>query len=174
MAIVIRDLASIFDDFDRETVVLLDGQNDFKIFRGHNTSKDGVHAIEMRGGGMGDEELAATGVFAGMGHAQGAGGMLFWVTCSLTFNVMTGAAGAGHAAGTFFRVGATALNHEVVDDAVEGESIIKTVLGQFDKIGDREGGGFTEKVEVDIAAIAVDDGLWHAVVLAMFAKYSML
>ena len=56
-----------------------DGSNDVVLFDlinhvhplGH-LAEDGMHSIEMGLGGVGDEELAATGVLPGMGHRQGA------------------------------------------------------------------------------------------------------
>src|SRR5690606_11627785 len=36
-------------------------------------AEDGVHPVEMRLRGMGDEELATTGVLAGVGHRERAG-----------------------------------------------------------------------------------------------------
>jgi len=51
-------------------------------------------------------------------------------------------------AGVFFRVGAAKLQHEIFDDAMEVEAVVKSVLHKIDEIGHRVG----HLVEVELRA----------------------
>ncbi len=51
---------------------------------------------------------------------------------------------------------ATALNHEIGDHAVKGETIIVSSGGEVQEGGDGDGGVFREKGELDVAFVGVD------------------
>lgn len=80
-------------------------------------SKDGVLAVEVWSGEVRDEKLRAVGVGSGVGHGEDAGLVVATVGLAFALELVTGAtrAGAGRA---------TALDHEVRNDAVEVESIV--------------------------------------------------
>ena len=85
-------------------------------------AEDGVLAGEPIGGDCGDEELAAVGAGAGVGHRQFAGLVeLMARALGLILETITGAthAGAGRIA---------TLNHEVGNDAMEDGAVVELVL----------------------------------------------
>ena len=123
-----------------------------------------MHAIEVRGGGVGDKELTATGVWASMGHGEGAGAVALWVVwAKFAIDFVAGATGARHASGTFTAVWAAALDHKVANHAMESETIVKTFFGKFDKVGNGIGGGLRKEVNADkamgVVTIATDMGI---------------
>ena len=83
-----------------------------------------------------DEELRAAGVFAGVGHAEGAALVVLVAAAGFAVDFVAGAAGAGHAFGAGAGVGAAALNHEVGDDAVKFQAVVVAFLGQVDEVLD--------------------------------------
>ena len=105
---------AVDDDFIDE-VAAFDGVDDVLPFGGF--TEDGVLTVEVRGGAMSDEELGAVGVWAGVGHGEHAWLVVTTMSLALALELITWASGAAAA-------GATALNHEVRDDTVEGQSII--------------------------------------------------
>src|SRR3546814_21030573 len=74
----------------------------------------GVCAIQPRGGDVGDEELAAIGAGAGIGHRQHAGFVVAQLRAALILEAVAGVATA-----TAFR--AAALDHEIGDHAMSSE-----------------------------------------------------
>src|SRR5579862_6541258 len=92
-------------------------------------AENGVFAVQPIGGNMGDEELAAVGVGACIGHGKRAGlvfaGIIFYFVRKLISR--TARAGAGRVA---------ALNHEVGNDAMEFDSVVKFFAGEEDEIVD--------------------------------------
>ena len=120
-----------------------DGGDDIVLFDlihhihslGH-LAKDGVHPIEMRLGGVSDEELAATGVLPGVGHGQGAGCMLVGIQVSLTLDLVPGSAGADPRIVRLLRKRISPLDHEVGDNSVELGSIIELAVGQLLEVAD--------------------------------------
>jgi hypothetical protein len=53
------------------------------------------------------------------------------------------------------------LDHEPVDDAMEGEAVVEAGLRQIDKIGDMIGSHVGQEGEVHVAEIGVDGNLFH-------------
>ena len=94
-----------------------------------------------------------------MGHGEGAGLVLLAV--DLTVDLVAGAAGAGHAAGTFTAVGATALGHESGNHTVEGQAVIKAVLGQFHEVGHGVGRIGLKQLQLDRAGVGHHHGFGH-------------
>ena len=116
------------------------------ILTGDDMAEDGMLAVQPGGRHMGDEELAAVGVRAGVGHGEDAGAGVGQARVDLVGEGIAGAAGAG-------AQGAAALNHEIGDDAVELEAVVELValhlgaaaefLGAFseaDEVGHSERG----------------------------------
>lgn len=92
-----------------------DGLDDLKIFA---LTEDAMSTIEVRHGFEGDEELAATGVWTGVGHAQDARLVMTQRGVEFVFDAEAGAASpcAGGIAG---------LNHKVWHDAMEDDARVK-------------------------------------------------
>src|SRR5438034_11777218 len=88
-------------------------------------SENGVDAVKVRLGRMADEELAAAGVLAGVGHGQRSRHVLVDVLLGLALDGVTGAAGA-HAPFPGLGNRVTALNHEVGDHAVELSAVVES------------------------------------------------
>ena len=76
-------------------------------------AEDGVHLVEVRLGRVGDEELAAAGVLAGVGHGQGAGRVLVGVEMGLALDLVPGPAGADPRVVRLLGERIAALDHEV-------------------------------------------------------------
>ena len=103
---------------DRGHVVsLADGVEHVPSF--NHLTKDGMHPIEMGGGSMANEKLAASGIFASMSHGQRASEVLMRIAGGFAFNSVAGATGAVAAR-------ASALNHKIRNHAMEGESIVES------------------------------------------------
>lgn len=66
-------------------IVCIDGVN--HIHPLYYLSKYGVHAIQVGLGAVGDEELAATGVFTCVGHGQSSSAVFMWIY--FTFDSIT-------------------------------------------------------------------------------------
>ena len=100
---------------------------------------------------MADEELraGAVGVLA-PGHGNGAPGVgqriFHAVGRKLALDGVLRSAGA-------VAVGVAALHHEPGDDAVEGESVIKAVVGQIHEVLDGNGGGVAVQFHGDGAVV---------------------
>src|SRR5664279_2467311 len=100
-----------------DAVIALDGLDDLDVGIGDALAEDRVHTVEVAGGAaIADEELAAAGVLAGMGHGHGAQLVLVGVARRLALDLPAWAAGAGHARGAGLGVGAAALDDELGDD----------------------------------------------------------
>ena len=117
--IIFLELAAISDDAGLERSVRgvgaggLDGLNDVHAL--DDLAKDDVLAIEPAGDDGGDEELGAVGVGTAVGHGEEAGlGVAELVVLICELVAVDGLAASAVAAGEV-----TALDHEVLDDAVE-------------------------------------------------------
>ena len=75
-------------------------------------------AVEPGSRDVGHEELAAVGAGARVGHGEETGAVVLQAGGELVGELVAGAAHAG--AG-----GIAALNHEVGDDAVEGDAVVE-------------------------------------------------
>ena len=100
---------------------------------------------------MADEELraGAVGVLA-PGHGNGAPGVgqriFHAVGRKLALDGVLRAAGA-------VAVGVAALHHETGDDAVEGQAIVKPIIGQIHKVLYGNGGGVAVQLHGDGAVV---------------------
>ncbi len=106
---------------------------------------------------MADEELAAGAVrVAGAGHGQDA--LHVRAVVELGLHLVAGAAGAGHAAGADLGIGAASLNHEALDDAVEGRAVIELLAGQLEEVLHGARGDVRPELDGHVAEVGVDDG----------------
>ena len=143
------DLANLGDDFLRSRV--------------RNLTEDGVVVIQVRGRRHGDEELGTVGAWAGIGHGQQEWTveLQLWVELVLELVARATAAGAG---------GVAALNHEVIDDAVEDGAIVERAgllalcvlggvvlfaLGQTDEVFNGYRCVVTEEIDNNIAVVGM-------------------
>src|SRR6185437_2053880 len=92
-----------------------------------NLAKHGVLAIEPVGDNMRNEKLAAVGVGSGIGHRKGPDLVLVGIAPGFILEAVAGAAAAGGG-----RI--AALNHEVIDDAMEHGSVVELLPRQEHKI----------------------------------------
>src|ERR1035437_2744171 len=93
-------------------------------------TEDTVLIVEPRGGGDGDEELAAVGVGSGVGHGEEAVARVFQSGVELVGEFVAGSAPAG-------AFGAAALDHEIRNDAVKNRAVVEWLTG-FGTIGKRD------------------------------------
>src|SRR6266516_3932597 len=98
-------------------------------------SENGVDSVKVRLGSMADEELAAAGVLAGVGHGQRPRHVLVDVLLGLALDGVAGSTGA-HAPFPGLRNGVTALNHEVGDHAVELGAVVESRVRELLEVGD--------------------------------------
>ncbi len=106
-------------------------------------------AVEVRLRGVGDEELAAVGVRARVGHREHAALVAQRVALRL---VAEGVARAARARA----LGAAALDHEVGDHAVELQAVVEAAPRERDEVVDRLRGVLGKQVEHDVAALGLD------------------
>jgi hypothetical protein len=129
------------------------------IVAGYQVAEGGVLMVQKAGIPVADEELATSRIRAGgAGHGNHAANVGFIVKFS--FDFVAGVAGSGHAAGTFFGVGATTLDHETFDDPVESSAIVEFFVGEFFEVFDRFGCDIRPEVEGHFAEGGFDDGLF--------------
>src|SRR6266487_4955932 len=88
-------------------------------------SENGVDSVKVRLGSMADEELAAAGVLAGVGHGQRPRHVLVDVLLGLALDGVAGPTGA-HAPFPGLGNRGTALNHEVGAHAVELSAVVES------------------------------------------------
>lgn len=90
----------------------------------------GVHAVEMLSVGavVADEELAAACVFACMGHGEYAAVVILFFGLGFAFDMPAGAAGAYAGVAGIAAIGASALNDETGDDAMEAQTIVEAIV----------------------------------------------
>jgi hypothetical protein len=96
----------------------------------HNLAEHSVLAVEMRSRAEGDEELAAVGAGAGVGHAERAFAVVLEGRHELVLELGTV---DGRATGTSAS-GVTALDHEAGDDAVEDDVVVFAGSGESGEV----------------------------------------
>src|SRR5690606_5338922 len=100
---------------------------------------------------MGDEELAAVGVGAGVGHGQDPA-LVADAVAGLVLEGIARAAGAGPP-------GTAALDHEVRNDPVEVQAVVEALPGQVHEAGDGHRGLVGEELDGDLATVGVENGV---------------
>src|SRR5437867_8379655 len=108
--------------------------------------------------GVADEELAAPGVLAGVGHGERPRDVLVDVLVGLALDRVSRAA-ATDPSFPALRVGIAALDHEVRDHAVELGAVIETRVRELLEVGDGVGHLVAEQLQLDGAFDGLDDGL---------------
>lgn len=127
-----KEIVSGIENFNfLDFVSACDGVHDIHPI-GHIT-ENGVFAVKVGCGHVGDEELASIGPWAGIGHGENTGAVVFEPSVDFVFKAVAGSAAAG--AG-----GIAALDHELLDDAMEGEAVVVTALREIQEVGDGNGG----------------------------------
>ena len=134
-----------FDGNAGDGVALTDGVNNIHVF---GTPEYGVDAIKMRRRYVRDEELATARVLASVSHRQCTRCMLLRV--DLAVNLVPRTTGSG-------AIGATALNHEVADDAMKGQAIIVNLFHEVGEILNGPGGILLEKLKIDRSFVRYHD-----------------
>ncbi len=95
---------------------------------GGQFTEGGVLLVEEAGFAVADEELAPGAVgMSGPGHGNDAAGVVLVI--KFGGHLVAGITGAGHAAGAGLGVGAAPLDHETLQDPMEGGAIIKALFG---------------------------------------------
>ena len=119
--------------------------------------------VQVRGRGDGDEKLGTVGARPCIGHGQQVGLGEDELGVELVSELVAGAASSG-------TEGATALDHEPVDDTVEGQAVVELASGrltsvrvdvllgaasQADEILDGLGSLIGKEIEDDVAVVGV-------------------
>ena len=105
---------------------------------------------------MGDEELAAAGILAGVSHAQGACGVFVGIEVRLTLDLVAGPPGPYPRVPRFPGQWVAALDHEILDDAVEPGPVVELTVGQLLEIADSARNFGVEQFRLDGAFAGLD------------------
>lgn len=139
-----------------DSVALADTVDHLLVLGGKDLAEDGVLAVEPIRGHVGNEELGAVGALprpgaAGIGHSQQARLGELQVRAALVVKLVAGAAAARS-------LGIAALNHEIRNHAVEGESIVEPLGCQVQEAGRRHRrlGGEHRQVDVPLVCLHRD------------------
>src|SRR5438477_2976362 len=97
-------------------------------------SENGVDSVQVRLGGMTDEELAAAGVLAGVGHGQRPRHVLVDVLLSLALDGIARPPGADPPLPAL-RIGVASLNHEVGDHTAELGAVVESRVRELLEVG---------------------------------------
>ena len=155
-----NDLLRLSRSVTGELSASLNGMNDVHAFA--HGAKDGVVAVQPRGGHGREEELGPAGVAACIRHRKHAGlVVLEGERGRLAGDLPARAAGTGSPGHGILGVRAATLNHEVFNDAVEVESIVVPVLDQLHEVGDGVGGTAVKEIDGDVACAGFHENL-HA------------
>ena len=155
-----NDLLRFSGSVARELSAALNRVNDVHAFT--HGAKNSVVAVEPRGGHGREEELGPTGVAAGVGHGEHTGlVVLEGEGRGLAGDLPAWTAGTGSTGHWVLGVGAAALNHEVLNDAMEVESVVVPRIHQLDEVGDGVGSTAVKEVDGDVACAGFHENL-HA------------
>ena len=99
---------------------------------------------------MGDEELASVGPRTRVGHGEETGAVVLQSGSELVGELVarTAHAGAG---------GIASLDHEIRDDAVEGDAVVEAAAGEVEVVGDRDRGLARKERCMDVPLGGVDN-----------------
>src|SRR5258706_662580 len=163
-----RQMLSL-DPHGLEFVVLLDRQDYVHSLR--DLSENRVDAVQMPLRRVADEELAAAGVLAGVGHGQRSRDVLVDVLLCLALDLVARAAGADRPLAAL-RVGVAALNHEVGDHTVKLGAVVEPGAGELLEVGDGIGHLIGEQLQLDHASRGVhhDSLIGHQVSTARLSS----
>jgi len=79
----------------------------------------------------------------------------------LGLDLVAGAAGAGRAGLAGPGVGAAALDHEALDDAMKGGAVIKPLPGELQEIPDGSGRDIRPEFDGHVAVVGLEDGCFN-------------
>ena len=122
----------------------------------HNLAEAGVVSVEVRGvlAAVADEELRTTGIATSMRHREDAAIVLLVSTRNLALDLVARAAGA-------CALRATALDDEIRDHAVKGESVVEALRGEVTEVLHGVWGVGVVELDVHVAPYGLDDGFRH-------------
>ena len=103
---------------------------------------------------MGNEKLGSIGIGSSVGHREGARTVVAEVFVEFVFKLISGTAGTSS-------LGATCLDHEIRDDTVEGQAIVKAIIGEFLEVLDRLGHFVIVQLKSDVSAVGLNQGNFH-------------
>jgi len=111
----------------------------------------GVRTVKVRGAftAVTHEELRSAGVLARVSHGKHAAIVALVATGGFALDGPARSAGAG-------ALGASTLNHEIGEHAVEGEPVIEAALGELAEVCDGEWGVGIEELDGHIALGGLD------------------
>lgn len=156
------------DRLNRTVVAIRSGRrnclNDLLGILSGDLTEDGMAVVQVRGRSNRDEELGTIGAGARIRHSQQEGAVKLELRVELVSELVAGAATAGTR-------GVAALNHETIDDTVEGGAIVEGArvgavsvfdillgaLRQANKVSDGLGCVIAEKFDLDVTNIGVHD-----------------
>ena len=164
VALELLGLAADPEDLYRlDDIVLGDGVHHLLAL--DHLAEHGVAVVQVRGGHMGDEELAAVRARAGVGHGEHARPVVAERLVELVREGVAGSAGAGAQR-------ATALDHEAADHPVEGQPVVErgaggpvaaaqvqAALGQADEVDHGQRGLGVVEFEEDVSPVGHDFGV---------------
>ncbi|CAD75263.1 conserved hypothetical protein [Rhodopirellula baltica SH 1] len=133
-------------------VALLDRINDVLAF--DDFAKHAVSIVEVRLSFMSDEKLRPIGVGTGVGHRQNAGTIMLELGMELIFKLVTGST-------TPAAFGATALDHEVGDHAVENQSVVVLLLAERFEVLNGLRSFVVKQFDANRSAIGIKGGNFH-------------
>src|SRR5690606_13443803 len=113
----------------------------------NHLAEHGVLAVQPRARHVGNKELAAIGAGTGIGHRQHAA-LVRQAIAGLVLETVARAAGTG-------ALGAAALDHEVVQHAVEIQAVVEAALGEVDEVGNRQRRLVGSQFNADRAALGI-------------------
>ena len=108
---------------------------------GDDAGEDGVFAVQVLAGAVGDEELGTVGVFALVRHAHDPAGVVGERPVEFVREVLVPDGAAAFTCAGWV----AALEHEVADIPVEHDSVVVTFLAQLGKIPHRLGCKFRQQ-----------------------------
>ena len=111
-------------------VALLNGVND--VLTADDLSENGMLVVQMGLRSVRDKELRPIGVGPGVRHGENASAVMPELGMKFIIELVAGISGPG-------AVRAAGLDHEVADNPMELQSIIKTVLGKLGEVCARVG-----------------------------------
>src|SRR5262245_27911637 len=152
-----------------DLVILADGVD--RVHPLGDLSEYGVHAVQMSLRRVTDEELAAAGVLACVGHRQRSGDVFVHVAAGLALDRVPGATRPDSAfAG--LGVGIAALNHEVGDHAMKLGAVIEARVGELLEVRHGVGGFVGEQLELDRAPVGFQNRSFvgHQISTAKFSS----
>lgn len=145
-------LGNVFNGDLGHHVALLDRVDD--VLACGDFAKHGMLSIEPRARNVGDEELRAVGVRAGIGHRKNARAGVLQRGVEFIGKLVAWAAGTG-------AVWAARLNHEVRNDAMELQAIVETLFGEVFEVLDGLGSLVRKQLALDSAAAGLNRCNFH-------------